>query len=175
MDKFDSEVQWRVGFVYTNRGEFEEARVFLKRAIEFNPNDADALTVMGVYLTAIGEHDEAVVFCEKAMRLNPFCPGYYLWNLALAYHAARRYADVLGPMQEYVSRYPKFMKPRRLLASAYARLGRMEEAKREIDTFLTAQPDASLKDIREREARRWKRTSDLEHSIESLRMAGFPE
>jgi TolB-like protein/TPR repeat protein len=175
LDKYDSEVQWRVGFVYTNRGEFEEARVYLERAIELNPNDADALTVMGVYLTAIGEHEDAVVFCEKAMQLNPFCPGYYLWNLAGAYHAARRYADVLGPMQEYVSRNPKFMNPRRVLAAAYARLGRMEEAKREVDTILTAQPDASLKDIKKRAARLWKKTSDLEHYIESLRMAGFPE
>ena len=141
--------------------EYPEAKVYLERALELNPNDADALTVMGLYLTAIGEPSEAIVFCEKAMRLNPFCPAYYLWNLAGACYSARRYAEVLAPMKEYVSRYPKFMRPRRVLAAAYAQLGRKAEAKREIETILTVEPDASLKNERERRGKRKGPHADL--------------
>ena len=71
--KFDNEIQRRVGFVYTQRGEFEEARVYVERALKLNPNDADALTVMGVYVTAIGEPSEEIVFCEKARSRRPYC------------------------------------------------------------------------------------------------------
>jgi TolB-like protein len=175
LDKFDSEVQWRVGFVYTCRGNFEEAKVYLDRALELNSNDADAHTVMGVYLTGIGEADEAVAFCEGAMRLNPFCPGYYHWNLAKAYYCARRYDEVLGLMKEYVSRYPKFMNPRRVLAAAYAQLGRLEEAKKETEIILGVEPGISLKKIRERVEMQWKNAGDQEHWIDGLRLAGFPE
>ena len=175
LDKFDSEVQWRIGFVYTSRGEFEEAKIYLDRALELNSNDADALTVMGVYLTAVGEANEAVDFCERAIRLNPFCPRYYLWNLATAFYCARRYDDVLAPIKDYVTRYPKFMKPRRVLAAAYAQLGRIEEAKNETEIILGAEPDLSLKSIRETDTLVWKKLGDLEHWLEGLRLAGVPE
>jgi TolB-like protein/cytochrome c-type biogenesis protein CcmH/NrfG len=175
LDRFDSEVQWRVGFVYTHRGDFEEAKLYLDRALELNPNDADALTVMGVYLTGVGEADEAVDFCERAMRLNPFCPGYYLWNLATACYCARRYEDVLVSMKEYLSRYPKFIRPRRVLAAAYAQLGRIDEAQKETEIILAAEPNTSLKRVRENDTLVWKKAGDQEHWIDGLRLAGFPE
>jgi tetratricopeptide (TPR) repeat protein len=175
LDRFDSEVQWRVGYVYTCRGDFEEAKVYLDRALELNPNDADALTVMGVYLTGVGKADEAVNFCERAMRLNPFCPGYYLWNLATANYCARKYEDALVPMKEYVSRYPKFIRPRRVLAAAYAQLGRIDEAQNETKIILAAEPNTSLKRIGENDTLVWKKLSDREHFIEGLRLAGFPK
>ena len=175
LDKFDCEVQWRAGFVYTCRGEFEEAKIYHERAIELNPNDADALTVMGVYLTAIGEGSEAVDYCERAIRLNPFGPGYYLWNLATAYYCARQYEAVLVPMKEYVSRFPKFIRPRRVLAAAYGQLGRLEEAKKETEIILTAEPNVTLKAIREKDTLVWKHQDDKEHWLEGLKKAGFPE
>jgi len=174
LDKFDSEVQWRVAFVYTHRGEFQEAKAYINRALEINPNDADALTVMGVYLTGIGEAEKAVAVCEKAMVLNPFCPAYYQGNLAAACYTARRYEDVLEPGTEFVTR-TKFPYGRRLLAAAYARLGRMEEARRELGAVLEAEPDFSLTAHREATAHRWALESDLNHFIEGLRLAGFPE
>ena len=173
LDKFDCEVQWRAGFVFTCRGDFEDARIYLDRALELNPNDADALTVMGVYLTAVGEPDKAVDYCERAIKLNPFGPGYYLWNLATAYYSARRYEDVLVPVKEYVSRFPKFIRPRRVLAAAYARLGRLEEARKETEVILAAEPSTSLKTIRKDATLVWKRPEDREHWIEGLELAGF--
>ncbi len=131
--------------------------------------------MMGVYLTGVGEADEAVDFCERAIRLNPFCPRYYLWNLATAYYCARRYDEVLGLMKEYVSRYPKFMNPRRVLAAAYAQLGRLEEAKKETEIILGVEPGISLKKIRVRVEMQWKNAGDQEHWIDGLRLAGFPE
>ena len=176
LDKFDCEVQWRAGFAYTCRGEFEEAQIYLTRAVELNPNDADALTVMGVYLTAIGEASKAVDYCERAIRLNPFGPGYYLWNLATAYYCARQYEAVLLPMKEYVSRFPKFIRPRRVLAAAYAQLGRLEEARKETQTILEADPNTSLRVLREKDTTLfWKHQEDKDHWLEGLKKAGFPD
>ena len=51
----------------------------------------------------------------------------------------------------------------RILAAAYARLGRMEEAKRETEMILRVEPDATLYNIREKTVHQWKKTSGLEH------------
>jgi len=174
LDKFDSEVQWRVAFVYTQRGEFQEAKAYINRALEINPNDADALTVMGVYLTGIGDAANAVAACEKAMVLNPFCPAYYQSNLAAAYFAARRYDDVLEPITEFVTR-TKFPYGRRLLAATYAQMGRIKEAEGEMAIVMESEPDFSLAAFRKTQANRLTLESDLDHWIEGLRLAGFPE
>lgn len=175
LDKFDSEVQWRIGYVYTCRGKFDEAKLYLDRALELNPNDADALTVTGVYLTAVGEGDEAVACCERAIRLNPFGPGYYLWNLATACYCARRYDEAVAPLREYLSRFPKFVRPRRVLAATLAQLGRLDEAKKVTEAILAAEPDISLSRIRENDTLVWKRREDQEHWLEGLRLASIPE
>ncbi len=67
------------------------------------------------------------------------------------------------------------MKPRRVLAAAYAQLGRIEEAKNETEIILGAEPDLSLKSIRETDTLVWKKLGDLEHWLEGLRLAGVPE
>jgi adenylate cyclase len=175
LDKFDSEVQWRIGFVYTHRGEFDEAKLYLDRALELNPNDADALSVMGVYLTALGKGDEAVDCCKRAIRLNPFGPAYYLWNLANACYCARRYDEALVPVKEYLSRFPKFARPRHVLAAALAQLGRLDEAKKVTKIILAAEPDISLGRIAENGTLFWKRPEEQEHWLEGLRLAGIPE
>ncbi len=82
---------------------------------------------------------------------------------------------MLAPIKDYVSRYPKFMKPRRVLAAAYAQLGRIEEAQNETEIILGEEPDLSLKSIRETDTLVWKKLGDLEHWLEGLRLAGFPE
>ena len=130
---------------------------------------------MGVYLTAVGEGNEAVGCCERAIRLNPFGPGYYLWNLATACYCARRYDEALVPLKENLSRFPKFVRPRRVLAAALAQLGRLDEARKVTEVILAAEPDISLSGIRENDTLVWKRPEDQEHWLEGLRLAGIPE
>lgn len=175
LDPYDSEVQWRAGYVFTCRGEFEEAKRHLDQALELNSNDADALTVMGMYLTAVGEGERAVDLCNQAIRLNPFCPGYYIWNLGTACYCARRYGDAAEAMKKYLVRFPKFVRARRVLAASYARLGRLEEAEREIAQVAAADPTFSLARLAESDTLLWKNPEDEAHWLEGLRLAGAPE
>ena len=175
LDQYDTKVLWRAGYVYVIYGEFDKARMHLARALELNANDADAISVMGVLLTAIGEPEESIRHCLLAMKLNPFCPGYYFYNLAEAYYGARQYAEVLEPIKKFIGQSPKFMSPYRTLAGAYAQLGRLEEAQTVVAEILAVEPNASVAKERDRNARNWKHSSDLEHWLDGLRKAGLPE
>jgi hypothetical protein len=102
------------------------------------------------------------------MRLNPRYPEWYLWHLAFALYCVRDYEGVvreLSPLED-------FAEPLRILAAAYARLGRMKEARAAAETFLETFPDFS--------ATAWGKTQpfrkpeDLAHVLDGYRLAGLP-
>jgi adenylate cyclase len=175
LDCADCSAHWRLGRILALRGEFEEAKVHLERALELNPNDADALAFMGSLLSQTGNHDEAIDCHRKAMRLNPYHSGLHLWLLGIAYYDAKRYAEALIPVKEFSGRSPKLMDARLLLAATYAQLGRIEEARTVVEEILASHPDFSLRQERESSLRYYKFSHGLEHWLEGLRKAGLPE
>jgi hypothetical protein len=48
-------------------------------------------------------------------------------------------------LQEAISRRPKFVFPRKILAAALAQLDRLDEARKVVEGILADQPDASLR------------------------------
>jgi adenylate cyclase len=172
LDNTDSKAQLILGEVYVERGEYEDAKIHLKRALELNPNDADAFTFMGVFLQTTGKPREAIDCYLNAMRLNPYYPAWYIAKLGSAYYATRQYENALIPLKEALNRNPKYKKARMALAATYAQLDRIEEAEREMKELLAAHPDASVKqesglEIADKE--------EQEHWLEGLRKAGLPE
>src|SRR3546814_15269567 len=125
-------------------------------------------------LTDIGEPEKSFAGYVAAMSLDPYDAGWYVCNLGEAYHAAKRYEQALVPLKTFTDRYPKFMRPRRALAATFARLGRIEAAENVVGEILSHEPDISLE---QEHALLLDRSSGqhLEHWLEGLRMAGFPE
>ncbi len=175
LDDADSKSQWVLGHIHAFGGEFEAAEIHLRRAVELNPNDADALCFMGIFLSQTGKADESIACFMRAMRLNPYYPGFYLWNLGCAYYNAKRYSEALIPLKEFVGRHPEFMRPRRALAATYAQLGRIDDARTLVDEILTVEPAASLRQERDVTLPQYKYLHDFDHWLEGLRKAGLPE
>ena len=172
IDNTDSRAQLILGSVYVQRGEYEEAKVHVERALELNPNDADAFAIMGFYREGVGEPSEAVDCYCTAMRLNPYYPAWYLWKLGDVHFGARQYEEALIPLKEALNRGPKLKRPRLTLAATYAQLGRAEEARGQIEQLLADHPDASIGQERQSAF-----ASDelRDHWIGALRKAGLPE
>ena len=175
LDNADSKAQWMLGHIHTFGGEFEAAEVHLKRALDLNPNDADALCFMGLFLSQTGRAHESIDCFTAAMRLNPYFPSFYLWNLGGAYYNARRYEDALAPLKEFTGQHPNFIRPRKLLAATLAQIGRIEEARAVMDEVLAVEPDANIGQEGELGRRQYKGQNDLDHWLEGLRKAGLPE
>ncbi len=60
-----------VGLAYSQQGNDKEAKKYLMRAVELNPNDAVALTSLGFTLNRLKETDAAVVYLERSLKIQP--------------------------------------------------------------------------------------------------------
>jgi TolB-like protein/Flp pilus assembly protein TadD len=173
LDGTDYRTHLLLGCVQSNRREQADALKHYETAISLNGNDADAAAHMANLLVDLGRFDEALDWMKRAVRLNPLHPAWYLYAIGEAYYGSRQYDRALEPLRSAANRYPTFITPRRLLAAAYAQLGRIDEAKAEIAVALKRDPSLSLSFYRDR--LRYANADDLDHYIDGLRKAGLPE
>ena len=93
--------------------------------------------------------------------------------VGLANYMLKRYGEAVRWSREYASRQPDRQWPHLWLATAYAQLGQLEEAKAEVAEVLRIDPGFTIEI--------WKRFTifkdpkDVEHRIDGLRKAGLPE
>jgi adenylate cyclase len=128
---------------------------------------------MGNLQIGMGRFNEALDWFKRAVRLNPFHPAWYFYGIGLAHYGAREYDQAIAPLRMAMSRFPTFITPRRHLAAAYAQMGRMEEARNEIEVLRKLDPSVSIASYRER--LRYEKAEDREHYFDGLRKAGLPE
>jgi tetratricopeptide (TPR) repeat protein len=104
-------------------GEEEE----LKRALEIDPNSADAHMFMSFLKCAQGELEEAVQEVEEAERLDPLSPPICFVAVAW-YLAADRVEDAINAGQRSVQLDPTYVYFDPPLANAYSAKGDFNEA-----------------------------------------------
>ena len=75
------------------RRDLATAQRHLNRALQLNPNDADAMQHMGFVLTLMGKPEDALAWMERSRHLNPFHPTWYNNGLGTTLYSLGRYAD----------------------------------------------------------------------------------
>jgi adenylate cyclase len=166
-DPFDARGHSELGFVCLYRKQHDAALAAYERAIELNPNDADILAEMGDALGCVGQNERALEAFNRAMRLNPCCPDWYRWLLGGVYFNVGDYRSAVDTMEQMSDR----SEAHRLLASSYAHLGRMEEARHHAAQLMAVHPNFSISHWREVPPDRNQET--LERLIEGMRKAGL--
>jgi len=108
---------YNLGYTYYKIGRFQDAEVYLRRAISINTADSDEYLYLGLSVWRQGRADEAVQYVQRAIENRPSAPGYHFvlamirrdqnnipaarseLNLELQYHpesiAARQQLDAL--------------------------------------------------------------------------------
>ncbi len=107
--------------------DWEGAEREYRRAIELNPNYANAHNWYGEFLSVQGRHEEAIAEAKLAVRLDPFC-----WvcrvTLGEALFYARRYDEAMQQGRKMIESNPNDAEGYFLLNSCYLEEGKYDEA-----------------------------------------------
>jgi serine/threonine protein kinase/lipoprotein NlpI len=102
----NSQVYYERGDLYRRIGKVEQARDDYRKAIACDPDNAEALGELGIYLTNEGKKDEIVLpYLQRAQELSPTSRRSYLW-LPWFYEARKRPQDEAAAYRHAAERFP---------------------------------------------------------------------
>ena len=108
----------------------DEAVVELKRELEVNPRNADALAMIALLMVRAGASTAALPLAKKAAEDGPNCPmAQYTYGLILEGSADLRQA--IGRLEAAERLDPNNVEYHMALAGAYSKAGRYEDSRRE--------------------------------------------
>ncbi len=170
IDPNDAGARWAHGFVLAYEGRWEEARREMQISIAMNPNDTDAHSIMSDFLFLDGKPIAALESAAAALRLDPHPPGWNLWLLGQAQIASGQYDLAVATLTREET-YRTLS--RRILAVALALLGRVDEAKHEVNSYLATDPGWRFGPWMA--TRPFQRDEDVKFWENAYRLAGLPE
>ncbi len=151
-------------------GQHDQAIKSGLKSVSLDPNNADSHARLARIYMLAGEHAKAESLMQSAFKLNPRPPDYYnaeLGIMAFFRQDYERAQKLLGnPDLDY--HYAKW------LAMAYAELGRVTEARAEMDKIYKNVPFANLAYYRTLFGH-FRREQDLDLVIGALEKVGVPE
>lgn len=133
-----------LAFVLGKKGEYEQARYYLERALKASPDDGFLLTNLGQLLSETGKRAEAVEVLERAIAVAPGLDGAWV-NLTSTLIAMRRYATARAKAAEALERFNGHARLLRNLSVALLGAGEPQaahEAARELATREPSNPAA---------------------------------
>ncbi len=173
LDASVRQIHFTLGNIYLFDKRHEQSIAASRRALDLDPNYADAYGQLAITLYYAGRSEEAMEAIRKAMRLNPRHPFIYLWIKGQVLNLMGRHDAAIAEFERVVERNPANPAGHLALAAAYAQVGRIEDAEWQAQEILTLFPDFTLARMRQREP--YKNPAHLDRYIENLRKAGLPE
>ena len=128
------------GMLYMALGRFPESIAHIEKAEQRDPLSATVQSGFGRILYRARRFDEAIVHLNQAIELEPQTPANY-HRLADVYEEVRRYTEALAlhrKSDELLGR-PAGVGP--AIARIYARMGKVDEARRILRTGRTSKTD----------------------------------
>lgn len=161
-------------FAYSVTCQTERMRVETDRVLALNPNDANALGLMGSLLAYAGDWDYGRKLAEMGLALaGPAAPSWWWWVVAKDYYRKGEYAKALEVFQRSYSEQNWL--DRLHLVYTLPHLGRIDEAKAQIPALLRLKPDISVREA-DRLYTLWCFDADFrERMVKALRLAGLRE
>lgn len=117
-----------------------EAISHLEKALALDPNDPGCVSAMSRVLSLSGRPEEGLEYAKDAMRLDPLNPGRYLAYMGIAHFCMGEWQETVTVIEKALKLNPELRAFAGFLASAYAHLGRDDEAKAAAQTFRRGSP-----------------------------------
>lgn len=140
IDPNHAQARSQLGYIYMRNGEYDLAIKELQAAIKLNPNNWRSYRDMGAVLLYAGRPAEALVWYEESMKYDPYISGGQLMNLGIMNLLTDQHETAVRWLKEGTLRQPNFLGTHIILAATYAEMGRLDEARREVDEILRISP-----------------------------------
>jgi TolB-like protein len=178
LDENDAWVQCVLGLSKFTAKQPDKAIGHYRKAIALNPSFALGHGYLALQLAFVaGRTSEAIKEAETAIRLSPHDPELYhfFYAIGMAHFVAGRYDDAATWAERAESERPAGIGfgPLRLLASSYAHVNRLDDARNAFASVLEVTPRISATGIRK--AIHFGQPEDLERYLDGLRKAGLRE
>jgi adenylate cyclase len=161
-----------LGIILNVKRRHDAAMAEFEQAFALNPNFIDHR--YAYVLISAGAPARAIESLEANIRLDPFAPPTFSSGyMGLANYMLKRYPEAVRWLRECALRLPNMQLPRTWLASAYAQLGQIEEARAEAAEVLRINPGFTIESYKRLLVYRDRK--DLEHRLDGMRKAGLPE
>jgi adenylate cyclase len=118
-------------------GDLDQALMLARRSVELGPSDADNLLFLAVTLYERGELEEATNTIDQALDLHPLRPSYYSFFHAMILWANKRYHEALEEAEACLHKAPQFKGAEAWRAIVLVSLGRIDEAKAQLQLYLS--------------------------------------
>jgi TolB-like protein/DNA-binding winged helix-turn-helix (wHTH) protein/Flp pilus assembly protein TadD len=103
-----------------------------RRAIDLNPNYANAHHWYAEFLSLVGQHEQAIAESERARELDPLSNIINTW-VGSRYFFARQYDQAIEQYRNAVEMDPHFVPARLVLGQAYEQKRMLQEANAELE------------------------------------------
>jgi adenylate cyclase len=117
------------GWMDTTLRQHDQAVSQLEKALALDPNEPSIHSSMSWVLSMCGRPNEALEHAKMAMRLDPVNPAGYLSRMGLAHYCMGEWQEAVDLTEKAHRVNPDFRIHTPIIVSAYAHLGRGEEAK----------------------------------------------
>jgi len=155
------------------QGRHARAIAAAERAVEVEPNYADAYALKAWTLNYAGRSDEALSALDQAGRLSPRLPASYLEILGEIQFTQGKFGESASTFERVLGINPGYSRARMWNAAALAAAGRIDSAEWEVDELLVLNPGLTL--TRLAFAFPFSDPSELDRVQTALRNAGLPD
>jgi len=154
-------------------GMLKEGIKSMERAIELDPEFADAYAFLGQLYAGGGRTEDGLRAIKTAMRMNPRYPFWYLFVRACNHLVSGNNEMAIADLERAAERSPTAQFLRWMLAAAYVEAGRQDDAEWQVDELRAMGFTGNIRTITD--------TQPLQHPPflkryrSALRKAGIPD
>ncbi len=146
LDPESAMIYFHQGWVWENMGRIDKAKDLYRKALRLNPDFTEAYKALGWLYYEQGDIEVALVLFEKGYELAPSDPEI-LDGLGWVYLIKEEYARALTYFESAIQKGEDCKLYRGHRAAALCHLGRVGEARQELESLLDGRPDEELEDF----------------------------